>query len=153
MSNEHAIVLTDLPQPTTAGEPLVHAREGALSLRYGTSDEKIAIVRFPLCHYLIFGSPNDEALHGHPLFSKGLKFYSVHEIVGSSLIQMLERRNSVHARHNKDSFRRDLKHYVFTFEDSTLECVVREAQQSKPIITIFQTDKKAHEAWQKLLIS
>src|SRR5437868_2549931 len=146
---ERAIVLPDWPQPAVAAEPRVWADESSLLIRYRTADEKIAVVHFPLCSYLAFGAPNDEALGGHPLYSRGLQFYSVHEVVHSSLIEILERRNSVHPQHDPKSYLRDKKHYVFTFEDSTLECVVSEGERWKPTVKICGSKSEEEREWQR----
>ncbi len=87
-------------------------------------NEPIAIVTFerPYCH--LFGSPNDEAFEGHPLASRGLKPYSVSEVAESSWVRALERMNAVHPYHRPESFS-DRHHYIFSFHDSTFECVAR----------------------------
>ena len=53
----------DWPQPAAgAPEPRILADDTSLSLLYRTNDDRVAVVRFPLCFYLAFGAPNDEAL-------------------------------------------------------------------------------------------
>jgi hypothetical protein len=147
-SDERVIVLADWPQPAAgAPEPRILADDISLSIRYRTDNEAIAVIRFPLCNYLIFGAPNDEALGGHPLTNRGLTYYSVHEVHDSSLIHLLERRNSVHPRHDRRAFLEDKKHYIFTFQDSTLECVVNEGKWWKPIIAVCKTEEEADQAW------
>jgi hypothetical protein len=145
---ERAFVLDDWPQPAVVAEPRLCADDSALLLRYRTAEDKIVVVRFPLCTYVAFGAPNDEALGGHPLYSRGLKHYSVHEVACSSLIEMLERRNSVHPRHERESYLRDKRHYVFTFQDSTLECVANEGDWWKPTIKVCDSADEAERAWQ-----
>lgn len=140
-------IRSDMPQPTVVAEPRIFADDSGLSIRYRTVDDSIALIRFPLCHYLVFGAPNDEALGGHPLASLGLKFYAIHEIKNSSLIQELERRNSVHPKHNRDSFLENKRHYIFTFQDSTLECVVVEGKWWTPTVEVFATDEQADRNW------
>ena len=147
-AEERAVVLDDWPQPAVVAEPRLRADDFALLLRYRTADDKIVVVRFPLCNYVIFGAPNDEALGGHPLYSRGLKHYSVHEVRHSSLIEMLERRNSVHPRHDRESYVRDKRHYVFTFQDSTLECVVNEGEWWKPTVKVCNSEGEAERACQ-----
>lgn len=49
------------------------ATDTQLCLRYYTTGEEIAVVHFPLIKKIQFGSPNDEALGGHPLIGLGLK--------------------------------------------------------------------------------
>jgi hypothetical protein len=146
-SQDRIKVRTDLPQPTVVAEPRIFADHSTLSIRYRTSDETVAMIRFPLCSYVIFGAPNDEALGGHPLGKRGLKFYSVHEIENSSLIQELERRNSVHPQHDRERYLKDKKHYIFTFQDSTLECVVSEGQWWVPTVRVCVTEEEADTLW------
>jgi hypothetical protein len=120
-----------------------------LAIRYLTADDKFVVVHFPLCAYVVFGAPNDEALGGHPLSSRGLTFYSVHEVLDSSLIKMLERRNSVHPSHDSERYLRNKKHYVFTFQDSTLECVVSEGEWWNPSIRVFESEVAAEQEWRR----
>lgn len=146
--DERAVVLPDWPQPAAgAPEPKVLADDCTLSIRYRTEKDQFAVIRFPLCTYFTFGQPNDEALDGHPLASRGLECYSVHEVRNSSLILLLERRNSVHPRHDRDAFLRGRRHYIFTFHDSTLECVVNEDKWWKPSISIFESEAEADPLW------
>ena len=146
---EHAIVLADWPQPAVVAELRAYADESSLLIRYRGASEGSVVARFPLCHYMAFGAPNDKALGGHPLANRGLKFYSVHEVVNSTLLQMLERRNSVHPRHDRESYLRGKRHYVFTFQDSTLECVVTEGEWWKPTIGLFASDSEADIEWRR----
>jgi hypothetical protein len=125
---------------------IVFATETQLTLRYFTPNE-IVVVKFPLVRSFQFGSPNDEALGGHPLSKYGLKFYCVHRIDNSPWVAELEKRNSVHPRHDKESFLRDSVHYVFTFQDSTLECVAIEGKYWSPKIKVCGSDAEAKSAW------
>lgn len=148
-TKEFAIVLPDWPQPAVVAEPQLWANDTSLLIRYRTSDTKLVVVHFPLCFYVVFGQPNAEALGGHPLYSRGLQFYSVHVVKHSSLIDMLERRNSVHHQHNRASYLKDMKHYVFTFQDSTLECVVNEGEWWKPTVKVFDSEDDAEKEWKR----
>ncbi|MCC7478291.1 hypothetical protein IT575_07500 [bacterium] len=71
---------------------------------------------------LLLGGPNDEALHGHPLYERGLGSYGVYEVLGSDLPKALERINSVHHSHDPEQFE-GLRHLIFTFHDGAIECV------------------------------
>jgi hypothetical protein len=106
-------------------------------------NDQLAVICFPHYQYFAFGLPNDEALGGHPLAERGLEFYSVHEIAHSSLIETLERRNSVHPNHDREKFLLGTKHYIFTFHDSTLECVFTENEWWKPTVKIFDSESDA----------
>lgn len=84
--------------------------------------ERVALVEFHGCRSYMFGSPNDETIHGHPLYAVGLKPYSAFEVQKSSWVRQLERMNSVHPGHISARYE-SLRHYVFTFHDSTFECI------------------------------
>jgi hypothetical protein len=147
------VVLLDLwPQPSTSSEAVVFATETQLFLRYSTDNDKTAIIQFPLVRIFQFGSPNDEALGGHPLAQFGLKYYQVHRIDNSPWIAELERRNSIHPRHDKELFLKNVVHYVFTFQDSTLECVVSEGQFWKPTIQVVPSHEEAQAVWRQLIV-
>jgi hypothetical protein len=135
-------VLQDIPE-MSAGAPLpvLLQSEGICCLAYlcntrspdwdgrsvrvvshDTEDEPVAIVAFKGVAATYFGRPNDEALRGHPLYDRGLKPYSAFDVANSEWIASLERMNRVHRNHKAEHFR-DFRHYVFTFHDSTFECV------------------------------
>ena len=151
MLEQYAVPLENWPQPDAgAPSPEVFANDtGSFFVSYGTNAGKVAVIHFPLCSIFTFGSPNDEALAGHPLYGNGLEFYSVHKVENSDWIALLERRNSVHSRHNPNRFLEDKKHYIFTFHDSTLECVVTEGQFWKPEIIEFDSDSDAKDYLRK----
>ena len=120
--------LSDVP-PLDGGapEPVMFVNDRRLVLAYFTSAielEQIACVEFLHCCAHYFGSPNDEILHGHPLYERGLKHYSIVEVKDSSWIRSLERINSVHKRHDPKRFQL-LRHFIFAFPDSMFECVAQ----------------------------
>jgi len=139
---DKVVELKDAPQSSVGAPlPLVLSDERTLLLAYliqdassdwnGSSvrivdhtspDEPVALVEFSRYYAYSVGPPNDEAFHGHPLASRGLQPYGVFQIEESSWIRQLERMNSVHPNHKPERFER-LRHYVFAFHDSTLECV------------------------------
>ena len=141
---DRVIFLEDLPQSSTgAPQPFVMADERLTILAYylenrdpdwdgsyvrvlgpTNADEPLALVRFFSCRAHMFGPPNDEAFHGHPLASRGLEPYRAFRIEHSSWIRHLERMNSVHPRHRPESFEK-LQHFIFAFHDSTFECVCK----------------------------
>ncbi len=87
-----------------------------------TEGELAAIVRFRICLASMFGPPNDETSSGHPLSRRGLESHSANVIENSSWIRSLIKMNSVNPYHNPDNYKR-YKHFVFTFKESTFECV------------------------------
>ena len=89
----------------------------------GSDGQLVAIVRFHQPYAHMFGPPNDEAFHGHPLAQRGLEAYSVSEIHHSSWLRQLERMNSVHPHHDRARFMDSRRHLVWAFHDSTFECI------------------------------
>ena len=67
----------------------------------------VGVVEFIRASDVQLGGPNDEGLHRHPLWNRGLEYYAPHVVENSARI----------ARES------DLRHYVFTFQDETLECL------------------------------
>jgi hypothetical protein len=106
--------------------PIVVANDAHLFLIYEVApagEERVAL-RFeePRAHY--FGSPNDEALSGHPLNARGLRSYGAFEVIASSWLRSLERMNRVHPRHDATRFAAH-RHFIFTFHDNTFECIAK----------------------------
>ncbi len=87
-----------------------------------TTSEPSIIVKFDHAYAHFFGPPNDEALHGHPLYNAGLEPYSYFEVLNSSWIDKHEKMNRVHHHHDKESYK-EYRHFIFTFHDSTLEVI------------------------------
>ena len=147
--NDQVVGLPDLP-PSSAGAPMpiVLADDQRLLLAYLVQErelwqgppapvsgsehfaEPVALVEFLLPRVHLFGSPNDEALRGHPLHQRGLRPYGAYEVRDSSWVRALKGMNSVHSSHDPDRFAR-LRHYVFTFHDSTFECVAEGLKASE----------------------
>ncbi|WP_341869787.1 hypothetical protein [Pseudomonas lactucae] len=141
------MLLTTWPQPTTSPEAVIFATETQLCLRYHTDNQAFAVIRFPLVKIFKFGSPNDEALGSHPLAALGLRPYQVNRIDRSTWITELEQQNAKHPRHDRALFLKDATHYVFTFQDSTLECVVIEGEFWPPQIQLFACEEEAKDRW------
>lgn len=105
-------------------------------------DAGYGIVELYWCSLTKFGYPNDEALAGHPLYEKGLNGYGVYEVFNSSWIKLSTEQNRVAFPQTPDSTDR---HFIFTFHDSTLECIARELRASlstRPYVEIFDDIRK-----------
>ncbi len=119
---ETAEVMQSWPQPGTGNEgPLLRYGRGPAILAYDTPDERVAVVTIPGCLQVVCGHPNDEVLTGHPLYGKGLAFYSVHRVQNSSRLAAMERANAVHHGHDPATYLKNKEHWVFTFQDGTVE--------------------------------
>jgi hypothetical protein len=118
VGDEHRVVLAYYLQARTAGW------NGQTVRLVGPTEasEPLAIVRFAFCYAHMWGPPNDEAFHGHPLASRGLHPYGAFEVQKSSWIRRLERMNSVHEHHRPEAFWKR-RHLIFAFHDTTFECV------------------------------
>jgi hypothetical protein len=125
---DEVIPLADTPAPAVPPNPVVLAGDFDLFLTYRAAPGTgLVLIDFenPAAHY--FGGPNDEALGGHPLRARGLDYYAAFEVYNSSWIRALERMNRVHPRHDPRRFV-GLRHFIFTFQDETFECVARGLQ-------------------------
>jgi hypothetical protein len=87
--------------------------------------DRLAIVCFRKCRAHFSGPPNDEAFAGHPLASRGLRPYGAFQVLSSSWIREMERRNEVHDHHRGGWLSR-FGHYALTFHDSIVECVAED---------------------------
>lgn len=111
------------PEPNVPEPVLVHS-EHCCYLIYNDRNGARKSIQFTHCTIATFGYPNDEALAGHRLYSKGLGFYGCFEIVDSEWIEELKRNNKVSFPHVEGMLL--AKHFVFTFSDSTFECIARD---------------------------
>jgi hypothetical protein len=122
---DQVVELRDIPAfDPGASAPAVLANDLTLVLAYrafGDSDDFV-ILEFARARAHYFGAPNDEALRGHPLTSRGLTPYASFEVLNSSWIRLLEARNRVHQQHDPKRFLA-LRHFILTFHDSIFECV------------------------------
>ncbi|MFL6061804.1 MAG: hypothetical protein ACJ72E_11275 [Marmoricola sp.] len=77
---------------------------------------------FTGCQSVQLGGPNDEVLHGHPLYSRGLDGYGPHVVHNSDWIASEEAINSVHDQH-RGGWHQQLNHYFFVFHDEMFEAL------------------------------
>lgn len=118
LSDEHKLLLAYILQNTPPNRDQSKIR----IVTPATLGEDVALIEFRRYRSFMFGMPNDEAFHGHPLANRGLHPHGVFEIENSSWIKELEKINSAHPYHQPQRFE-NLKHYIFAFHDPTFECV------------------------------
>jgi len=152
--NDQVEVLQSIPQSSIGAPiPIILADEHLTIVAYYTQednnldinemDEPVAIVSFKRCYAHMFGPPNDEAFHGHPLASRGLRPYSFFLIKNSSWLRKLEQMNSVHPYHSSKLFE-DYSHFVLSFHDSTFECIASSYEYEivkAPLSKVIETMK------------
>lgn len=130
MAEERLIEIADVPAPDVGAPcPVVYANERTVLVAYHLPKAESkgivsGVVVFEGVNSHSFGSPNDEALHGHRLANLGLRPYTFYEVWNSAWVADLCTRNRVHPNH-RDSLYADLHHFVFTFHDTTLEVAAR----------------------------
>jgi hypothetical protein len=142
MPTESLLELTDLPASDGGAPcPVIYANEHRLLVAYLLADGEMdgaesGVIVFERVNSHLFGTPNDETLHAHRLAKLGLKPYSFFEVKYSNWVAELCARNRVHPMHQDASFA-DLRHFVFTFHDTTLEVAARSytasAEPGEPI--------------------
>lgn len=118
---------------------------GAIELRM--AEDAVASIRFirNKAHY--FGSPNDEAIEGHPLYAFGLRAYGAFEVVNSAWIEELCARNRVHRAHKDEHFAK-YRHFIFTFHDATLEVIAQGYEvEVEPDGSVFDVAIKKMRRW------
>ena len=116
--------LDDVPFPDLAApDPLVLADGITLLIAYQsrTPSNSTSVVRFTQCHASHFGLPNENAFASHPIAGLGLRPCGAFEVENSSWVHELQLRHSGHA-HGDAEFLQHLRHWVWTFHDSVLEC-------------------------------
>lgn len=129
---EHAVPI-ELPVLWDIGAPLPHLLQNDYQafliffVRDPVPNEspaafQLAVVEFKGCVSTMMGSPNDEVLHGHHLYGKGLEAYRPMRVENSAWLAELQRINSVHDGYAPERWRRR-SHYFFGFHDSTFQCV------------------------------
>lgn len=119
MSDEHRVLLAYMVSE------LDEAVSSIVKMMTTDSPGYVALVEFTRPRAHMFGPPNDETFLGHPLAERGLKPYGVFEVLDSSWIRQLERMNSKCDTSHSQSRNRDQRHYIFSFHDSTFECIAR----------------------------
>jgi hypothetical protein len=117
-----------LPELAVSG-PVLMATDDRLTFSFHATrlmpdglraDAGRAIVLVSPCLAFKFGYPNDEALPGHPLYGRGFEGVAVYEVLGSSWIAEVGRQNRVRFP-DSDVARWDVRHFLFSFHESTLE--------------------------------
>jgi hypothetical protein len=123
-------VIEGAPVPDTVQSPLLtwsDGRELVLSFPAAPiSGEGDVEVCFRIVLTFSIGWPNEEVIQAHRLWQYGLQRYRIQEVFNSELIDELDRRNSLHPRHEPGSYRRRFRHFIIPFHDETFECIARE---------------------------
>jgi hypothetical protein len=95
--------------------------------RDAVDSNEAQVAEFVGCLSVTFGFPNDEALSGHRLWGSGLEFYALHEVLGSRWLDDIRQVERVHPRSSSIPFV-DVKHFLLTFHDTTMEALARDVR-------------------------
>jgi len=93
-----------------------------VNIRNSNTEEGVVCITFNYYLQYKFGSPNDEAIKGHPLYKYGLKAYKFFELRNSEWIKSLMEMNRVHHFHKDENFKK-YKHFIYFFHDTCFEIV------------------------------
>lgn len=149
MSSEQRVVAIDVgcrPEGAVSGAVLLQTEGFAVLLFNAMSIAKnaagrveplgTAVVEFTRLRLTRFGGPNDEALPEHPLYRHGLSAlgYCVCEVEHSAWAKEVGARDEASARRIAGAhFERSCanvrfvpRHFLFSFHDSTFECLADE---------------------------
>jgi hypothetical protein len=124
------VELKDVPRPQSGDAPIIFSTEHRLVIGYDAPDEPpyppttapFCVVRFNRPYFHLFRPPTHETIESHPLWGRGLCLYKALRVDRSSLVRKLERMDSACDSHYLIDFEA-FQHYIFTFHDSTFECV------------------------------
>jgi hypothetical protein len=92
-----------------------------------SAEAAVQIAEFVGCLSVRSGFPNDEVLHGHPLWGSGLVHYEAHEIVESPWLAEVRAIELCHPMSSAQPFI-EAKHFLLAFHDSTLEALARDVR-------------------------
>ncbi|HVU13113.1 MAG TPA: hypothetical protein VHD90_17665 [Phototrophicaceae bacterium] len=119
-----------LPEAAVSGAVLIETEQSTfltfnvtqlMADGYHRENAGTALVEFPFCIRTQFGHPNDEARWKHPRYSK-FETYGIYEVLNSSWIAQIRADNRF-SFPDVPTWGDMLRHFVFTFHDSTFECV------------------------------
>jgi len=128
----HVVSWLEPPQMDTGSPiPSVHCDGHRLLCAYHIKHEMIpgaitALLKFEHVLQFRFGYPNDEALHGHPLYNFGLRHYGFYLVEKSPLVAEIESQNRVHIAY-KPGMYAGFRHWIVTFHDEILEVIALRA--------------------------
>lgn len=115
-----------VPEPGAPLPVLLMGQRTFLVFYIWHDPEEIAIIEWKHCRTALLGYPNEEALEGHRLASRGIGGMryanDVLEVINSGWIAAMEQANRAHPQHKPALFADD-RHFIVLFHDDTFECV------------------------------
>ncbi len=111
-----------------APNPMIFSDESDLLVLFyvsGQKDTEMTLALFRNYASYKFGLPREDCIPNHPLYKYGLERFGFFEAGDSSWIKEIKKINKEDHAFSKEYFD-NLKHYIFTFHDSTFECVSKD---------------------------
>lgn len=141
-ASDAVLELGDVPQPSVEAPcPIVVAGEDHLFVLYmlqsmpegwyntwvkiissDTKADPFAIILFHHSLAYYHGIPGDEAIHGHPLYRRGLRPHGAFEIENSTWHEAMMKMSRIHAAHCTEKYHL-YRHFVLAFRETTFECL------------------------------
>ena len=118
-------------------ENFVVATQSAVYLMLEKTNDTVNLLCFNSWQ-LKYGSPNDEARGGHPLWQFGMGFYGFYEVLDSPWIHEQMVANRVHDKH-LDSHFKELRHFIACFKDVMVEVTCRSFDEQTMSVADFNT--------------
>jgi hypothetical protein len=116
-ASQEALIQTDGSCHLVCTVAYVHGAKG-----------EFCIIKFVGASLTKFGSPNDEGLGGHPLFGRGLQFYSAGEVINSRWNAEVERQERISFPSARS---RNRRHFIFAMKENTFECLAQSFEVSR----------------------
>jgi hypothetical protein len=121
--SEERVVRVDLgfDVPTVGGATLLQDDvRGILLFEAWRDGEPVGTAEVSFGAYQTrFGYPNDEAVAGHPLYGKGLEWYGMFEVLGSTWGRTISEQNRV--TFPDSDYAPNARHFIMTFKECTFE--------------------------------
>jgi hypothetical protein len=89
--------------------------------------ESLALAEFKAPVAVKMGPPNDEVLHGHPLYGRGLAWYGAYVVENSRWLAELVEINRVHEQFDPQLWQ-EKRHFLLVFHDEVVEAVARDIE-------------------------
>ena len=92
-------------------------------------DQRPVMLIWGGCRAAVMQPPNDEAISGHRLYTRGLRdVLWAGEVLHSQWIADLEQQNRVHSSHDASRFVAGLRHFILPLKECTVEVIASSCQ-------------------------
>lgn len=137
-----------LPEAAVSGPMFIQTERSAYllfnAMREASETHRVhagtAVVELPDCLITRFGHPNDEGRWKYPFYQDVT--YGIYEVINSGWVkQLMEFRKVRFPNPNPDWWGPEGRHFIFTFHDSSFECICgapKATTTTEPRTTVHQ---------------